>query len=91
MRVRGGIDEAFDDIAELAAQCRFNDCSHTIEPGCAVQAAIADGRLEPARLDAAFKLAAEAEHAAAREEAVVRRARGGRRRGDVNDDEPPRP
>jgi ribosome biogenesis GTPase len=80
VRVRGGIDEAFDDITELAADCRFNDCSHTVEPGCAVQAAIAEGRLDPARLDAATKLAAEAEQATAREEAIVRRNRDRRRR-----------
>jgi ribosome biogenesis GTPase len=83
VRVRGGIEQAFEDIAELAGQCRFNDCSHTVEPGCAVQAAVADGRLDAARLDAAFKLAAEADAAVAREEAVVRRARGGRRRDDA--------
>ena len=45
-----GLDEAFEDIAELAAQCRFSDCSHETEPGCAVQAAIAGGQLEPERL-----------------------------------------
>lgn len=40
-----GLDETFDDIAALAAQCRFTDCRHESEPGCAVQAALADGRL----------------------------------------------
>ena len=80
VRVRGGIEDAFEDIAELAAQCRFSDCSHTVEPGCAVQAAIVDGNLDAARLDAAHKLAAEAEHAAAREDAVLRRARDRRHR-----------
>jgi len=40
-----GLTEAFDDIAELAAQCRFSNCSHETEPGCAVRAALADGRL----------------------------------------------
>jgi ribosome biogenesis GTPase len=46
----GGIDEVFDDIVALAQDCRFRDCEHDSEPGCAVQAAIGDGRLDPARL-----------------------------------------
>jgi len=41
-----GLMDAFDDIAELAAQCRFSDCSHETEPGCAVRAALADGSLQ---------------------------------------------
>ncbi len=44
-----GLEEAFDDIAALDAQCRFSDCRHESEPGCAVQAALADGRLDSAR------------------------------------------
>ena len=44
-----GLTEAYEDIAALADQCRFSDCSHETEPGCAVQAALADGRLEPTR------------------------------------------
>lgn len=45
-----GIHEAFDDIEELATQCRFRDCKHAGEPGCAVNAAIEDGSLDPGRL-----------------------------------------
>jgi ribosome biogenesis GTPase len=45
----GGLEDAFADIAELAGLCRFTDCSHETEPGCAVQAALADGRLAPGR------------------------------------------
>ena len=45
----GGIDTAFRDIEELSRKCRFSDCSHTSEPGCAVRAALADGTLEGAR------------------------------------------
>jgi ribosome biogenesis GTPase len=41
-----GLTEAFDDIAALAEECRFSDCSHDTEPGCAVQEALADGRLQ---------------------------------------------
>lgn len=48
--VAEGIDEVFDDIVALAQGCRFRDCAHDGEPGCAVQAAVADGRLDPARL-----------------------------------------
>ncbi len=43
--------QSFDEIAELAGQCRFRDCSHTGEPGCAVQAALADVRLDKARYE----------------------------------------
>ncbi|MDQ2094180.1 ribosome small subunit-dependent GTPase A [Rhodalgimonas zhirmunskyi] len=45
-----GIEQLFADIVDLAAQCRFRDCAHQGEPGCAVQAAIADGRLEADRV-----------------------------------------
>ena len=44
-----GIDETFSDIVELFDQCKFNDCSHTNEPGCAVLAALADGTLSEER------------------------------------------
>ena len=44
-----GLEETFEDIAALAAQCRFSDCRHESEPGCAVRAALADGRLSPER------------------------------------------
>jgi len=45
-----GVDETFAEILELAAGCRFADCSHKFEPGCAVRGAVADGRLEAGRL-----------------------------------------
>ena len=54
-----GIAEVFADIVELAATCRFADCSHETEPGCAVQAAIAAGTLAPERLVRYRKLARE--------------------------------
>jgi ribosome biogenesis GTPase len=40
---------AFDDVAAIAGRCKFRDCTHTVEPGCAVQAALADGSLDMAR------------------------------------------
>ena len=54
-----GLDEVFDDIEHLAAGCRFGDCAHAGEPGCAVDAAIQDGRLDPERLTAWDKLQRE--------------------------------
>ena len=54
-----GIEAAFDDIAALARDCRFGDCAHEAEPGCAVQAAIAAGGLDPVRLARWQKLARE--------------------------------
>ncbi len=55
----------FADIEALAAQCRFNDCKHQAEPGCAVRAAIERGELEPARLGNYLKLRDEVAGAAA--------------------------
>jgi ribosome biogenesis GTPase len=63
-----GLEEAFSDIEELAARCRFADCSHMKEPGCAVRAALEDSSLEPERFDSYLKLGKELRWAAAREE-----------------------
>lgn len=54
-----GLDVLFAEIVELAPQCRFRDCTHAHEPGCAVQAQIAAGTLDPARLERWRKLLAE--------------------------------
>lgn len=51
-----GLDSAFEDIARLADDCRFTDCSHEKEPGCAVKDAVASGALARARLDSFRKL-----------------------------------
>ena len=49
----------FEEIAELAQACRFDDCRHQAEPGCAVRAAVADGRLDARRLENYHKLRRE--------------------------------
>ena len=54
-----GISEVFDDFILAAQHCRFSNCAHGNEPGCAVRAAIADGTLTSARFDRWRKLAAE--------------------------------
>lgn len=64
--VAAGIAEVFDDFALAAQDCRFSDCSHGVEPGCAVQAAIASGALTTVRFDRWRKLAAEEKASAAR-------------------------
>jgi ribosome biogenesis GTPase len=51
-----GIDAAFGDVTAVAARCKFRDCSHTVEPGCAVQAALADGSLDGARWQAYLRM-----------------------------------
>lgn len=45
-----GVDETFSDLIELAARCRFADCSHRLEPGCAIRSAVASGRLDQDRV-----------------------------------------
>jgi ribosome biogenesis GTPase len=59
-RSEGGVESAFSDIEALAAQCRFNNCRHIDEPGCAVLKAIQTHQLEPGQLDHFRKLEREA-------------------------------
>ena len=59
-----GIDTTFADIEELSRGCRYADCSHTSEPGCAILAAVADGTLDIARLESYRKLKTENAYAA---------------------------
>jgi ribosome biogenesis GTPase / thiamine phosphate phosphatase len=59
-----GLGLAFPEIEELAAGCRFRDCQHEAEPGCAVTAAAADGGMEADRLASYRKLRAEAAYLA---------------------------
>lgn len=60
------VDRAFDDVDALAAGCRFGDCRHATEPGCAVVAAVADGALAGDRLESWRRLRREAEGSARR-------------------------
>ncbi|MGN6378623.1 MAG: ribosome small subunit-dependent GTPase A [Gaiellales bacterium] len=69
-----GIERAFGDIEELAAECKFNDCIHESEPGCAVQAAIADGRLPAERLESYNKLLRELQFQERRDDKAARAA-----------------
>ncbi|MES2144752.1 MAG: ribosome small subunit-dependent GTPase A [Pseudomonadota bacterium] len=54
-----GIDAVFEDVTELLGQCRFRDCTHQSEPGCAIRLAIQEGRLDEARLNRWDKLKRE--------------------------------
>jgi ribosome biogenesis GTPase len=56
------LEETFDDVTSLFAHCRFSDCSHESEPGCAVKEALADGTLPQERWDSYLKLEAELAH-----------------------------
>lgn len=58
-----GLSAAFEDIEELSAKCRFKDCTHTSEPGCAVRAAIKSGELPQERLISYERLKAENSYA----------------------------
>ena len=73
-----GIERAFADVFTLSEQCRFRDCKHDREPGCAVQAAIAPGELDPARWVSLERLVAEEAALEAEQERFLRR--GDRRR-----------
>lgn len=67
-----GLDQTFAEITALARDCRFVDCAHTTEPGCAVLAAIEDGHLTRRRLDSYHRLQRENAHAASRTDARLR-------------------
>ena len=61
MNVGAGLDDSFADIKALASQCRFADCSHTNEPGCAIRKAIESGELNPEHYRSYLKLKAESD------------------------------
>jgi ribosome biogenesis GTPase / thiamine phosphate phosphatase len=69
-----GVDTAFEDIAELALGCRFSDCRHEGEPGCAIRSALDDGRLSADRLASHRKLERELAHAERKVDARARAA-----------------
>ena len=90
-----GVEEAFADVVKLALDCRFRDCRHHDEPGCAVRAAVRKGKLVASRLAAYRSLRVEVDTVEAKKEAG-RRLRGegrrpplrrSRRRAGVDDDE----
>jgi len=71
--VRAGLDDVFSEIAEFAKNCRFADCTHNAEPGCAVHAAIESGEVDEGRVSRWRKLVREEAHN--RESIAERRAR----------------
>ena len=79
MDAGAGLDATFEDIEALSAACRFNDCGHTNEPGCAVRDALTAGGLDPERWASFQKLRAELTHLASKEDRSAHAAE--RRRG----------
>lgn len=73
-----GIQQTFEDVAEYADGCRFNDCRHAGEPGCAIHAAVERGELEATRVDHYLKLMAEQAAAELRRDAQATRKAGKR-------------
>lgn len=69
-----GIAETFPDIAELSPECQFPDCRHADEPGCAVLRAMADGLIDPARLENYRKMSKEIEYLSLRQDEGAARA-----------------
>ncbi len=69
-----GVDATFSDIEGLAEQCRFRDCAHEREPGCAVRAALDDGVLDPGRWKSFQKLKRELAMLERREDPLAREA-----------------
>jgi ribosome biogenesis GTPase len=66
------LEETFADVAELAGRCRFSDCAHGSEPGCAVRAALADGTLPQIRWESYRKLQRELRALAVKQDARFR-------------------
>lgn len=75
-----GLDQTFDDIAEYAESCRFRDCTHSGEPGCAVQAALAAGEIDQARFENYLHLQRELAWLRSKDDQRERQAREARNR-----------
>jgi ribosome biogenesis GTPase / thiamine phosphate phosphatase len=67
-----GLSTTFEDIEALAEDCRFKDCSHANEPGCAIRAALGNGGLDAGRWKSFQKLQRELEHQARKEDPIAR-------------------
>lgn len=67
-----GLEQTFADLDDIVARCRFGNCSHHGEPGCAIAAALADGSLDPDRLEGWRKLVRESAHHERRVDALAR-------------------
>jgi ribosome biogenesis GTPase len=78
--VAAGVAEVFEDVTDLALDCRFANCAHGDEPGCAIRAAVTNGELDPARVVRWRKLAAEDAANRAAGPRPARSGKGGRRR-----------
>jgi ribosome biogenesis GTPase len=74
-QVDEGLDNTFSDILELEAQCRFSDCKHDTEPGCAVKRAVEEGRLSPERLELFRNLGRENVRNYAKKKAIAKMVR----------------
>ncbi len=68
-----GVAEAFDDIASLAAACKFHDCTHTHEPGCAIRRALDAGTVDQKRVENYLKLKDESDRTETRAEYLRKR------------------
>jgi len=73
-----GVAATFDDVEEAAAGCRFRDCRHEQEPGCAVRAAVKGGGLDARRVESYHKLIRELDALEVRQDEQARRAQGRR-------------
>jgi ribosome biogenesis GTPase len=78
--VKSGIDDVFAELAELALDCRFSDCGHSGEPGCAIQAALDAGLIEESRILRWSKLRREEAHSSA---SIAERRERGRQFGKL--------
>jgi ribosome biogenesis GTPase len=67
-----GLDHSFEDIRSLAVRCRYNDCRHQSEPGCAVLEALDEGDLSPGRLESYRKLQKEIAYLSVRQDVFLR-------------------
>jgi ribosome biogenesis GTPase len=88
-----GLAAAFPDVTALAEECRFSDCAHSTEPGCAVQAALEEGSLPVRRYESWQKLQREAAYMARRSDSRLRaeaRKEWVRRTKDIRRDSKPR-
>jgi len=74
----GGLTEAFPEVEALLGRCRFSDCQHRTEPGCAIQAALQDGTLSPQRWENYQKLQAESAYAERKAAALRRKQQRGK-------------